>query len=94
MSALALSATPAEAVLGRVAVVLSDYVLDLKHYERPRFSRTTLLANYELEARDVDLILCQLESEFQVDLDGVDERAVTRVQHLCDLIEARLRTAL
>lgn len=94
MSAITLSATPAEGVLGRVAVVLSDYVLDLKHYERPRFSRTTLLANYELSARDVDLILCELEGEFGVDLEGVDERAVTRVQHLCDLIEARLRAAL
>ena len=94
MSALALSAAPAEGVLGRVAVVLSDYVLDLKHYERPRFSRSTLLASYELSARDVDLILCELESEFGVDLDGVDEGQVTRVQHLCDLIETRLRAAL
>ena len=94
MSALSLSVAPSESVLRRVALLLSNYVCDLKYYERPRFCPSTLLANYDLSERDVNLILCELESEFQVDLDGVDERAVTRVEHLCDLIELRLRTAL
>ena len=94
MSALCLSVALPDTVLSRVAQLLSNYVCDLKYYERPRFSPSTLLANYELSERDVNLILCELESEFHVDLDGVDERAVTRVEHLCDLIEARLRTAL
>lgn len=75
-----------EAVLGRVATCLRDY-LDL---EIARFSRATVLADYELGAEDVDLLLCLFEMEFGIDLDDVDAELPKTVGDLCDVVETKL----
>lgn len=83
-------ATPAQAVLGRVCVILRDTVIDGGEFADPRFSRSTLLASYGLGAKDVDTILCEIEIEFGIDTGDVDERSISRVSDLCDVVESRL----
>ena len=80
----------AQGVLGRVAVILRDAVIDKGDFTDPRFSASTRLCDFGLDRADVDVILVEIEMEFGIDTADVDERAIHRVSDLTDIINNRL----